>query len=156
MEIEKKFKVSRMPENCEGFEKKEIEQGYLCTEPVVRIRKSNDDYILTYKSRADSCKEIRICNELEGPLTKEGYLHLKEKIDGGLVIKTRYLIPLADGHLAELDIFKGVHEGLSMVEVEFSSKEEAELFVPPQWFGEDVSGDKRFTNKWLAFHPDWR
>lgn len=158
MEIEKKFKICEYPAGYENFSKKEIEQGYLCTNPVVRIRKSNEEYILTYKSKIgiEDCKDVRVCNELEAPLTEEGYLHLKEKTDGTMITKTRYLIPLEDGHLAELDVFHGVHEGLSIVEVEFSSEEEARIFVPPAWFGEDVSCDKRYTNKWLAFHQDWR
>ena len=50
MEIEKKFKIKKLPDNLEQYEQKHIEQGYLCTNPVVRIRKSNDRYILTYKS----------------------------------------------------------------------------------------------------------
>jgi CYTH domain-containing protein len=158
MEIEKKFKPLHYPENYKAFEKKEIEQGYLCTEPVVRIRKSNDRYILTYKAKVleNHCEDIRICNELEAELTKSGYLHLKEKIDGEIIKKTRYLIPLSDGHTAELDIFHEGLEGLSIVEVEFASEKEARSFVPPDWFGEDVSGDKRYTNQWLAFHRDWR
>jgi CYTH domain-containing protein len=158
MEIEKKFKPLHYPENYETFEKKEIEQGYLCTEPVVRIRKSNDRYILTYKAETlkSHCDTVRMCHEFEVELTKEAYLHLKEKIDGELIKKTRYLIPLLDGHTAELDIFHDSLEGLSIVEVEFDSERDALAFVPPDWFGEDVSGDKRYTNKWLAFHRDWR
>lgn len=158
MEIEKKFKVKRLPEEYGACTKKEIEQCYLCTSPVVRIRKSNEDYIFTYKSKAEGkeCKDVRICNELEAPLTEEAYLHLKEKADGIVIVKTRYLLPLLDGHMAELDIFHGVHEGLVIVEVEFGSEEEACAFVPPEWFGEDVSSDKCYTNKWLAFHQDWR
>ena len=46
MEIEKKFKVKQLPDNLDGYEQKHIEQGYLCVNPVVRIRKSNDRYIL--------------------------------------------------------------------------------------------------------------
>lgn len=158
MEIEKKFKIREFPEGYESLAKKEIEQGYLCTDPVVRIRKSNEEYILTYKSDigAEGCRDVRVCNELEAPLTEEGYFHLKKKADGNILVKTRYLVPLADGHLAEMDIFHGAYEGLSIVEVEFSSEEEAHSFQPPYWFGEDVSCDKRYTNKWLAFHQDWR
>lgn len=158
MEIEKKFRIKNFPEGYESYPKKEIEQGYLCTDPVVRIRKSNEDYILTYKSQlgVKESKEVKICNEIEAPLTREGYLHLKEKADGLIIVKTRYLIPLEDGHLAELDVFHGAHEGLSFVEVEFSSEEEALAFTAPGWFGEDVSQDKHFVNKWLAFHQDWR
>lgn len=158
MEIEKKFKIREYPEKYEMFQKKEIEQGYLCANPVVRIRKSNGDYILTYKSKPEGRenKEVRICNELEAPLTEESYIHLKTKIDGIMIEKTRYLVPLEDGHIAEMDIFHGALEGLSMVEVEFATEEEAHKFVAPGWFGEDVSCDKRYTNKWLAIHQDWR
>lgn len=158
MEIEQKYKVAQLPVGYEACEKKEIEQGYLCTSPVVRIRKSNEDYILTYKSKLGmkDCKTVAMCNELEAPLTQEGYLHLKEKADGMMIAKTRYLVPLEDGHLAELDVFHGEHEGLMIVEVEFSSEEEAHSFTAPEWFGENVSDDKRYTNKWLAFHRDWR
>ena len=51
MEIEKKFLVRKLPENLTQYSVKHMEQGYLCTDPVLRIRKSNDRYILTYKSR---------------------------------------------------------------------------------------------------------
>ena len=57
--------------------------------------------------------------------------HLRQKVDGGLISKTRYIIPLADGHIAELDVFHGPLEGLRFVEVEFQDEEDADLFVPP-------------------------
>lgn len=154
MEIEKKFKVIKVPNNLEQFKKKEIEQGYLCTEPVVRIRKSNDKYILTYKSKIgmeEKKEEVALtCEEVEVPLTKDAYEHLKEKVDNHLISKTRYLIDLDDGLTAELDIFHGVLEGLIFVEVEFPSEAEAAAFVAPEWFGEDVSFDKRYKNNYLS------
>lgn len=154
MEIEKKFKVIKIPNNLEQFKKKEIEQGYLCTEPVVRIRKSNDKYILTYKSKIgmeEKKEEVALtCEEVEVPLTKDAYEHLKEKVDNHLISKTRYLIDLDNGLTAELDIFHGVLEGLIFVEVEFPSEEAAAAFVAPEWFGEDVSFDKRYKNNYLS------
>lgn len=51
MEIEKKFLVSDIPDLSQAVKVFEIEQGYLCSEPTVRIRRKNDDYILTYKNR---------------------------------------------------------------------------------------------------------
>ena len=42
MEIERKFLVTTPPENYEFFPCHEIEQAYLCTEPVVRVRKEDD------------------------------------------------------------------------------------------------------------------
>lgn len=154
MEIEKKFKIKELPKNLDQYHKKVIEQGYLCTGPVVRIRKSNEDYILTYKSKIgldeNIGKEARVCNEIEMPLTEESYLHLREKTDGNLIEKERYIIPLSNDKKAELDIFRGVLEGLIFVEVEFVDEEEAKNFIPPEWFGEDVSFDNRYTNNYLA------
>lgn len=154
MEIEKKYKICVIPENLEQYEQKKIEQGYLCTDPVVRIRKSNNNYQLTYKSKIGLKEGIgktaRVCNEIEVPLNKAGYYHLKEKIDGNLIYKTRYIIPLWDGLKAELDIFEKNLDGLVFVEVEFPDEEIAGQFVPPKWFGEEVSFDNRYANYYLS------
>lgn len=154
MEIERKFLVKEIPENLAQYKCKVIEQGYLCKKPTVRIRKSNDDYILTYKSRIgveeSTERTAKVLNEVEMPLTKEGYEHLREKVDNNLIAKRRYLIPLEDNLVAELDIFEQQLEGLVVVEVEFASEEEANKFVAPSWFGEDVSLDGRYTNGSLS------
>lgn len=157
MEIEKKFLLKALPENLDSYQKKEIEQGYLCESPTVRIRKSNEDYILTYKSRLGTehiHADARVNQEVEVPLSRDGYEHLKEKIDGYPVEKTRYLIPLPDGHTGELDVFGGRLSGLYLVEVEFADADEVGEFSPPEWFGEDVSGDIRYTNSFLALEED--
>lgn len=154
MEIEKKFTIKQIPEHLEQYSKKVMEQGYLCPKPVVRIRKSNEEYILTYKSKIglEEKKEqnVRVCQEVEVPLDKAGYEHLKAKIDNQMVCKTRYIIPLSDGLKAELDIFEGYLKGLQFVEVEFPTEEAAEQFVPPDWFGNDVTLDRRYSNNYLA------
>lgn len=154
MEIEKKYQIKYLPERLESYQKKNIEQGYLCSNPVVRIRKSNEDYILTYKSKfgldQTTGTKAKVCNEVEVPLNEEGYLHLKEKADGHIIEKTRYLIPLENGLTAELDVFHGYLENLVFVEVEFPTEELAEAFTPPEWFGMDVTFDRRYTNKNLA------
>lgn len=154
MEIEKKYRLKYWPENLERYPKKIIEQGYLCENPVIRIRKSNEDFILTYKSRFgfdENRKEsAKVCNETEVALTRESYEHLKTKIDWNMIEKTRYLIPVNEKHTAELDVFRGRLEGLFFAEVEFESEEEAEVFIPPEWFGEEVTHDERYLNKNLA------
>ncbi len=151
MEIEKKYKVKYLPKGYEQYPCKVIEQGYLCENPVVRIRKSNEEYILTYKSKfgLEHTQEVtaRVNHEVEVALNEEGYEHLKEKIDGNLISKKRYILPLDRDLKAELDIFKGCLDGLMIVEVEFASEEMAGEFIPPEWFGEDVTFDKRFANK---------
>lgn len=152
MEIEKKYQIKVLPD-LSGYEKKEIEQGYLCVDPIVRIRKSDDQYILTYKSKiglepTDVVAQVN--QEVEVPLHRKGYLHLREKVDHHLIQKTRYMIPLADGHIGELDVFHGVLEGLAFIEVEFTDEADASNFCPPEWFGDNVSRDKRYTNSFLS------
>lgn len=154
MEIEKKYLVREMPQNLEDLPKKHIEQGYLCCNPIVRIRKSNNDFILTYKSKLGIAEEMqenaRVCNEVELPLTEEGYIHLKEKVDGNIIYKTRYIIELGDSLKAELDVFEKQLKGLVFLEVEFPDEKTATEFKPPKWFGDDVSKEKEYTNSYLA------
>lgn len=158
MEIEKKFLIRKLPERLEQYPVKHIEQGYLCTDPVVRIRKSNDRYILTYKSQmgleGQTEQDVRVNQEVEVSLNQAGYEHLREKTDGCMIQKDRYIIPLPDGHTGELDIFHGILEGLVFIEVEFADSEDAKAFIPPEWFGDNVSGDHRYSNSFLSTCKD--
>ncbi|HIV25039.1 MAG TPA: CYTH domain-containing protein [Candidatus Scatomonas pullistercoris] len=145
MEIERKYLLHQLPDHLEQYPFHKIEQGYLCTAPVVRIRRQDQEYYLTYKGSG-----LMIREEYNLPLTEEAYLHLREKADGILLSKTRYLLPLTDGLTAELDIFDAPYEGLWLVEVEFPNQESAEKFVPPKWFGEDVTFSSRYHNSTLS------
>ena len=147
MEIERKYLVKEIPSNLDQYESKKIAQGYLCTEPVVRIRRSNNDYYMTYKGDG-----LMVREEYNLPLTEEAYTHLRPKIDGLLIAKTRYLIPLDDKLTAELDIFEEDLKGLVIVEVEFDSIEEANAFTAPDWFGEDVTNSGKYHNSHLSQH----
>ena len=51
MEIERKFLVKKLPDNINRYPYQKIEQGYLSYVPEVRIRKSNNKYFLTVKSK---------------------------------------------------------------------------------------------------------
>lgn len=151
MEIERKFliKQEQLPENLSQYPCLHIEQGYLCTEPVVRIRRQNDEYYLTYKSKGLLSRE-----EYNLPLTKDAYYHLKEKADGIVISKDRYVIPEKDGLSIELDIFHEAYEGLLLAEVEFPSEEAAKSYAPPEWFGEDVTFSSKYHNSTLS-KGDW-
>ena len=87
-----------------------------------------------------------VCEEVELPLTKQAYEHLKEKADGSVIAKTRYLIPIENNRKIELDVFHGYLEGLIFAEIEFESEEEAASYVMPDWFLEDVTFDHRYSN----------
>ena len=99
MEIERKYLILHLPEHLTAYPCRIIEQGYLNTNPVIRIRRDNDRYELTYKSGGLMTRE-----EYNLPLTKEAYHHLLPKIDGRLIQKKRFMIPLDEHLTAELDI----------------------------------------------------
>lgn len=164
MEIERKFLVKEIPENLESFPHTLIEQGYLCTNPVVRVRRDGDTYYMTYKG---SGKMVR--TEYNLPLNAEAYAHLAAKADGYRITKTRYRIPLDHtnqnsrkascrpatdpssyaGFIAELDVFTAPGTFV-MVEVEFESEEQANTFMPPEWFGEDVTFQREYHNSYMS------
>ena len=150
MEIERKYLVAALPEGLNTYPHTEIEQSYLCTSPTLRIRKMGDAYILTIKENVLAGSTAIHNREEEFSLSSETYKTLLSKCDGRTVSKTRYRIPLSGGLTAELDIFHGAHEGLQLVEVEFPDSAAADSFVPPSWFGADVSGDPRYRNSHLA------
>ncbi len=145
MEIERKFLLKRIPENLEEYPHDELSQAYVCTSPVIRVRKKNEEYILTIKSGGMLARE-----EIEMPISAQTFEHLKGKRDGMIITKTRYKIPEKHGYTIELDLFHDVYEGFCMAEVEFESEEAAHAFLPPDWFGLDVTYDSRFHNSTLC------
>ena len=141
MEIERKYLVSGIPDNIDSYPCRFIEQGYLNTAPVVRVRRDNDNYYLTYKGGGMMARE-----EYNLPLNKEAYEHLLAKADGNIITKHRYEIPDKTGRTIELDIFDGVFNGTVIAEVEFDSIDEADSYIPPDWFLEDVTNDTSYHN----------
>ena len=65
MEIERKYLIPQLPEDYRAHPCYQIEQGYLCTNPVVRIRRQDNDFYLTYKS-----KGLMVREEYNLPLTE--------------------------------------------------------------------------------------
>jgi CYTH domain-containing protein len=154
MEIERKYLVNTLPEDLDKYPHVEIEQGYLCTSPTLRIRRMGDACILTVKEKRCFSTTAIVNREEEFLLPEKSYMALRNKCEGSFVSKTRYCIPLSQGLTVELDIFHGRHEGLRIAEVEFPSIDIANEFVPPEWLGKDVSSDPRYRNSWLAFNTN--
>ena len=145
MEIEKKYLLKELPD-LSDYPFHKIEQAYLCTGPVVRVRREDENYYMTYKGMGMMARE-----EYNLPLTRESYTHLAKKADGNVIRKTRYLIPLkTEGLVAEVDVFEEPFAPLIMAEVEFSTEEQALAFVPPAWFGDEVTFDGRYHNSYMS------
>ncbi len=164
IEIERKWNPSSVPDWVGMYPHKEYRQGYLCTDPVVRVRSEGDDYVLTYKGKG-GIERI----EYNLPLTGQAFEKLLGKCDGIIIEKTRYRVPLSEesdnsGHgeglvsadtdpetlIAEVDLFHGCYEGRIYVEVEFPSRKAAEEFKPPFWFGPEVTGKPGYSNADLS------
>lgn len=144
MEIERKFLVKELPETLQNYAAKHLEQAYLCTDPVLRIRRSGKECWLTCKGAG-----LMIREELELPIGEEAYRHLLAKADGYIIQKTRWMIPY-EGRLVELDVFEGALAPLVVAEVEFETEEQALAFAPPAWFGKEVTCDPRYANAALS------
>ncbi len=140
MEIERKFLIKQLPDGIGTFDSVEIEQAYVSRDPVIRVRRAGERFILTVKGRGRMERE-----ELNLPLTAEAYVRLAAKAEGTVIRKRRYLIPFGS-YTIELDHFASPREGLWLAEVEFPSREEALAFTAPDWFGEDVTNDPQYHN----------
>lgn len=145
MEIERKYLIKQLPDHLESYAHDEISQAYVSTDPVIRIRRKNDTYLLTVKSEGLLARE-----EVEMLLSPESFAHLSTKTDGIIIEKTRYKIPEEHGLLIELDVFHGAYEGFIMAEIEFPDVAAANSYQPPAWFGADVTMDARFHNSSLS------
>jgi len=146
LEIERKFLVGEIPVEASAVRPAQVRQGYLAhgDNREVRIRQIDKRYSLTAKSGTGLRR-----SEHEIAINPTQFESLWPASEGWRITKSRYRIPIG-GWIAELDVFSGSLEGLKVVEVEFTKAEDAERFLPPYWFGPEVTGDPQFSNVSLA------
>ncbi|SFU52283.1 hypothetical protein [Butyrivibrio sp. INlla21] len=171
IEIEKKFTVKVLPKDLDKYPYHIIEQGYMCVNPAVRVRREDDKYYMTYKCSLPEDEGGIGKTEYNMPLDAESYAHLVEKCDGNIIRKTRYLLPLNDNAFdleyllnnpmiknavesddikIELDVFKSPFNGRLLAEIEFPTEEAANAYHPAEWFLEDVTGNHRYSNSFMS------
>jgi adenylate cyclase len=147
MEIERKFLLPDQPEWLDDHPAVQIHQGYLAIvegETEVRVRAKDGDAALTVKRGSG---EVR--REEEVDLSEDQFASLWPLTEGRRVTKRRYQVP-HDELTVEVDVFEGPLEGMVVGEVEFDSVEASEAFEPPDWLGDEVTGDPRYANESLA------
>lgn len=155
VEIERKFLVdpSRLPQLSGGIA---IKQGYLpsSNNTVTRVRLKGEKAFLTIKGENNASGLSRLEFEYPIPVADAEQL-IRELCQQPVIEKTRYEIPLGQ-HTCELDIFSGDNRGLIVAEVELAS--ESESFAKPDWFAEEVTGQKRYYNSSLIAEPfsNWK
>ena len=149
IETERKFLVKDDGYKGQAVESHRIRQGYIAHDMgrSVRVRVLDDKGILTVKgpfvglgSRPEWEKEISL-QEAED---------LFRLCKPGSIDKTRWIVPAGERKF-EVDEFHGDNEGLVMAEIELKSQDEA--FGRPSWLGDEVTGDPRFYNGYLARNP---
>lgn len=147
-EIERKFLVTGEFKQY-AREALRIKQGYLSSNPgcTVRVRTKGDKGFITIKGQSDPSGLSRY--EWEKEITVEEVQELL-KLCKTVIDKTRWLVD-AGKHTFEVDEFHGDNEGLLLAEVELSSVDET--FEKPEWLGEEVTGNCRFYNSYIARHP---
>jgi adenylate cyclase len=143
-EIERKFRVAETPPDLPSGTL--LRQAYLAVDGnvEVRVRDQGGTPVLGVKGGHGVER-----TEVEVEIDRASFDELWSLATDRRIEKTRYRLP-AGGHTAELDVYAGALEGLRVAEVEFASREEAEAFVPPPWFGDELTGDPRWSNAALA------
>jgi adenylate cyclase len=148
VEIERKFLVKNNAWRKQVTESKACVQGYVATKPgcTVRVRIMGNQGFLTLKGARKGITRA----EYEYPVPMEHAESMLNCLTGGLVHKTRHLVP-HEGHIWEVDVFHGENEGLIVAELELSHEDEA--FAKPDWLGSEVSDIGRYSNKSLSNKP---
>lgn len=151
-EIERKWLVKRedipykLEKKADVFE---ITQTYLNYSPEIRVRNVSDKrYVMAIKTGLTDEQGL-MRDERQYDLTKEEYEHLLTKQEGNTIYKTRYQIKV-DNYTYSFDFFHDQLDGLTYMEIEFPSEEEANNFQAPEWLGKDVTNDKNYKNQSLA------
>lgn len=150
VETERKFLVKNKLFRELAKTKKQIAQGYLCTDPArtVRVRMSDNQGFLTIKGKSSDDGMSRL--EFEIPVPENEALSLLDLCLPGKIEKTRYLVPFGD-IIIEVDEFHGENEGLIVAEVELPSSNTA--FDIPEWLGREVTGIQKYYNSALSVTP---
>lgn len=127
-------------------------QGYLFSseELTLRVRIAGEKGLLTFKATAPGIGSIARL-EYEYPIPLADATDMLDRVAQAELSKKRYVLSGPDGKTWEVDDFLGLNAGLLLAEIELS--DEQEHFAAPPWLGEEVTGDERYFNAYLARYP---
>lgn len=150
-EIERKFLVVGDSYKSSATSHARITQGYLSVNEraTVRVRRYGEQAFLTVKGRPEAGHFGRF--EWEKPITVDEAEQLFELCQPGIIDKTRWIVPMPDGLICEVDEFHGANEGLVLAEIELPSEDQP--YVRLSFLGDEVTPDPRFYNSFLARFP---
>ncbi len=146
IEIERKFLLANAGWRSEVKYSTRIAQGYLATDPTVRVRVKGDSGFLTIKGKSSDGVSR---SEFEYPIPVDDALEML-KLCPNVLDKTRHIVEFG-GFSWEIDEFYGDNNGLIVAELELPAVDT--LYEKPQWLGNEVTGDIRYYNSMLSQHP---
>lgn len=149
-EIERKFLVIGDSWRKSAGAGLSCRQGYITAgreEATVRVRLLGQKGFLTIKGATKGISRAEL--EYEIPAADAEYM-IQTLCGERQIEKRRYTLKVGLD-IWELDEFAGLNAGLVMAEIELES--ETQSFEKPEWLGEEVSYDARYTNAALARRP---
>ena len=153
VEIERKYLLTVDPRQLveagviQFIQEERIEQTYIAMDEnqelrvrrLVNISNGEVSYTHTFKNGVGLARE-----EVEYSISQTIYEQVMQAFGYVPLTKNRITAKF-EGITVEIDIYDQVQ--FTVVEVEFTSMEEADSFIPPQWFGEEISFNKQYSNK---------
>ena len=150
VEIERKFLVIGDAWRGAVSHSQAMAQGYLAGPPAarcsVRVRIAGDDAFLNIKSLTLGIER----DEYEYAIPRADAERMLATLAGERVEKVRHHVDV-EGHLFEVDEFRGENAGLVVAEIELQAVDAP--FPRPSWLGAEVSHLARYYNLNLATHP---
>ena len=155
IEIERKFLLKDATWRHEvTMPPRSLTQGYIMRGqggPTVRVRIADDAAFLTIKGKTKGADVLERSEFEYAVPVEDAQAMLEEFCDSRVVKKLRYHVKGEDGFLWEIDEYLDLNSGLFTAEIELPDADTS--FLKPEWLGEEVSGDKRYSNGALSVLP---
>ena len=151
LEIERKFLIDGFPIGLELLRDVEIEQGYICIKPEVRIHKAVDntrgrtDYRMTLKDNGDLTR-----TEVETDISGNFYYDAMGMLGVRPIVKEYKAYKLGPWVLEVCRVDADTQNEFYYAEIEFPTEVDAKNFVPPKFLGREITynDDYKMKNYW--------
>lgn len=156
VEVERKFLVLGEQWRELVVSSQDLQQGYLAASAtcLVRVRAADDAGWLTIKGATPVPGEGQalVRSEYEWSIPAEEARSLLGELTLSRVAKTRHFLSCGPGEWT-VDEFVADNAGLVLLEIEGQQAAGLAQAQLPDWVGEDVSADGRYSNAYLSQHP---
>jgi adenylate cyclase len=147
IEVERVFLLKNLPEDLLEYKHIDIKIGDFTQDndvDILKIRQKGDKFELIKKEVITDLER----KEYVIPLTKSEF-DLLFPVTIRKHTKKRFFYPL-DKYTCEIDLYLEDMSGYARAEVEFKDAEEADDFVPPAWFGDEITSINHVIHEGLG------